>query len=523
MRRARAVVWLCAGIYHMNGNMAVIAAGHAETAEAAAQALAAGGNAFDAAVAAWCAACVAEPVLASLGGGGFLLAKRAGSAPVIYDFFVHTPRHRRAVADTDLRPVAVDFGDAVQVFHIGLGAMATPGAIAGLFEVHRTLCRLPLADLIAPACAMARDGIPQNAFQHRIASIVLPILRAHPAAFSPHASPSRPGELAAPGEILRQPELAASLERLASEGGRLLYDGPWGERLAADCAAGGGHLTEADLSAYRVVRRAPLTGTYRDTCIHTNPPPALGGALILYTLRLLGQARLDVMGAGSAAHLDALARAMTLTQRLRREGRGDPSADPVAEELAALMAGPRFMRGTTQISVADRTGNLASLTLSNGEGAGYVLPGTGIVMNNMLGEEDINPEGFHGWPEDRRMGSMMSPTLMACADGRWIVTGSSGSNRIRSAILQVLVNLVDFGLPLEAAVAAPRLHFEDDLLSLEPPVAADVLAELQARWQVRLWNAPSVFFGGAHSVARTADGTLAGAGDPRRGGVVRFA
>jgi gamma-glutamyltranspeptidase/glutathione hydrolase len=142
-------------------------------------------------------------------------------------------------------------------------------------------------------------------------------------------------------------------------------------------------------------------------------------------------------------------------------------------------------------------------------------------MNNMLGEEDINPHGFHRWPTDRRISSMMSPTLLERSDGSWVVTGSSGSNRIRSAILQVLVNLVDFDLGLKEAVSAPRIHFEGDLLNLEPPVDRNTLAQLRARWpQVRLWKAENMFYGGTHSVMHAADGTLTGAGDQRRGGAV---
>lgn len=511
-------------MYHRRDRESVIAAGHSQTAGAAVRVLGAGGNAFDAAVAAACAACVAEPVLASLGGGGFLLARPAGAAPVLYDFFVQTPVRRRDPGATDLYPVTVDFGDARQEFHIGMGAIATPGVIAGLCAVQRELCRLPLADLVAPAVELARAGVTITDYQHGLARIVEPILRASPAAFATQASREHPGELAHPGEVVVQPELAAALEALASEGERLLYDGPWGERLAADCAAAGGHLREADLADYRVVRRSPLLGRYRDGRIHTNPPPSLGGGLILFALRLLAEIELTPAERGGARHLDALARAMALTQRLRQEGDGYDEADPLVAELLGLMRdGAVVSRGTTQISVADAAGNLASLTLSNGEGSGYVLPGTGIVLNNMLGEEDLNPLGFYAWPENRRMGSMMAPTLVERGNGAWVVTGSSGSNRIRSAILQVLVNLIDFDLPVAEAVAAPRLHYEGDLLNLEPPVPARVLAELRARWpNQRLWSAPSVFFGGAHSVMLGPDGRLDGGADPRRGGVVRW-
>ena len=504
----------------------VIAAGHDRTAEAAALVMEAGGNAFDGAVAALCAACIAEPVLASLGGGGFLLAKTSSGAPLLYDFFVQTPCRKRPQSETDLYPVLVDFGDATQEFHIGMGSIATPGAIAGLFTLHRDLCRLPFKDLIAPAVSYARDGIEVNRFQHHIATIVEPILRASASSFAAHESPSHPGRLAAPGDTVRQPHLAESFEALADEGPELLYDGDWGGRLVRDCAQGGGHLSAPDLRAYRVIKRRPLADLYRGHPVFTNPPPALGGPLMAFALRLLEETDMNSCKRGDVRHLHGLATAMRLTQRLRREGeaRTQPDRDPLAAELREIMRREAvFRRGTTQISIADRAGNLASLTLSNGEGAGYALPGTGIVLNNMLGEEDINPHGFHNWPQDRRISSMMSPTLLEAGKGGWVATGSSGSNRIRSAILQVICNLVDFKLPLQEAVAAPRIHYEGDLLNLEPPVADRTLAELEGHWpEIKLWNGTSVFFGGAHSISVGPEGDLAGAGDPRRGGVVRY-
>jgi gamma-glutamyltranspeptidase/glutathione hydrolase len=146
------------------------------------------------------------------------------------------------------------------------------------------------------------------------------------------------------------------------------------------------------------------------------------------------------------------------------------------------------------------------------------------MMNNMLGEQDLNPCGFHRWPLNQRISSMMCPTLVAHPDGGWTVTGSSGSNRIRSAILQVLCNIIDLDLPLEEAVAAPRIHLEDGRLSIEPPADREVLAALARDWpDLLLFREPSVFFGGAHSVAIDANGRLSGAGDNRRGGVVRRA
>jgi len=505
---------------------AVIAAGHDATAAAAAEVIAAGGCAFDGAVAAVAAACVAEPVLASLGGGGFLLARPANGEPVLYDFFVQTPRRRADPATLDFYPILADFGDTAQEFHIGLGAVATPGALAGLFEIQRDLCRLPPPALLAPARRLAEQGVPINPFQHRIAAIVEPILRADPATFALHASRQAPDRLADIGERVPQPALAGALEQLGRHGPTLLYGGPWGERLAADCMAHGGHLTAADLTGYRVARRRPLVADYRGARLYLNPPPSYGGLLIGVTLDLLSQRSLAVAEFGSAAHRQLLAGAMRLTQDLRAELSADADAvDPrlLARYRDLMRATPLFSRGTTQISIADRDGNLASLTLSNGEGAAHLLPGTGMQLNNMLGEEDLNPGGFHRWAEDQRMGSMMCPTLVAHADGGWSVIGSSGSNRIRSAIVQVLSNLLDLRMPLERAVDAPRIHVERGTLNLEPPCDGGLLASLRGHWPgLRAWRERSVYFGGAHCVAIGADGSLSGAGDGRRGGVVRL-
>jgi gamma-glutamyltranspeptidase/glutathione hydrolase len=183
-----------------------------------------------------------------------------------------------------------------------------------------------------------------------------------------------------------------------------------------------------------------------------------------------------------------------------------------------------FSRGTTHISVADAAGNIASLTASNGEGCSYVLPGTGIMLNNMLGEEDLNFGGFNLWKEGSRLASMMAPGVVELADGTRYAMGSGGSNRIRSAITQVLVNLLDLGMSLEDAVAAPRIHLERDMLSIEPGYSESVLKELRnSAPETHLWPEKNLFFGGVHSVSVTPSGEFHGAGDPRRGGEVAFA
>ena len=170
--------------------------------------------------------------------------------------------------------------------------------------------------------------------------------------------------------------------------------------------------------------------------------------------------------------------------------------------------------GTTHVSVSDRAGNAASLSLSNGEGSGYVVPGTGVMLNNMLGEDDLHPGGFHVQPPGTRVGSMMSPTLVLEGDSVRLVVGSGGSKRIRSAILQVVTGLLDAGLSLRAAVEAPRQHWDGEQLQVEPGIPANVLAALEARWRVNPWKERNLYFGGVHAVVPGVEA----AADPRREG-----
>lgn len=514
----------------------VVAAGHPRTAAAAVEILAAGGNAFDACLAAFLAACVAEPVLASLGGGGFLMARPQGKTPVLYDFFTQTPAHRRQPRELDFHPIVADFGTAQQEFHIGMGSMAVPGAVKGLFRVHRELGRLPMTDLVAPAVALAREGLRLNAFQSYIFDIVGIIFRSTPGALAVYGSRRDPARLVGHRELLRQPELADALEALAREGERLFYRGEMGRRLIRDSTEGGGHLVDADLRDYRVVKRRALRVDYRGSRLYTNPPPSSGGLLVAFALKLLEALPRGALDFGTAAHLEGLIWVMALTNEARIRHHADrPTAHLDAASLLdpgylrhyreRVLGHPAARRGTTHISVIDAGDNMAAMTVSNGEGCGYVLPGTGIMLNNMLGEEDLNPHGFHRWQPGTRMSSMMAPSLLLLPDGRHVALGSGGSNRIRSALLQVVMNLADSGMDLRGAVHAPRLHLEGERLSVEggfTPEQEGLLRGLAGQCEV--WQGRNLFFGGAHSVLRdTGSGRLSGAGDPRRGGVARVA
>ena len=451
-----------------------VAAGDPATARAARVLLEAGGNAFDAAVAAMFTAMVAEPTLTSAGGGGHLVACPADDAPVCFDFFCDMPGGRPEGA-LDFDGVWVDFGTTRQQFHVGRGAAAVPGNLAGLLHVHERLGHATLDDVLAPAIQAAREGVRITEQQAHVITLLDPILTREPNAAALFA-PS--GTLVSAGELLRMPEFASFLEALTSMGPDLFY-----HEMAAAVTAPlheGGLLRAADLANYTVHEREQLAVDFKKHTVLLNPPPAASGKLMAFTLSLLdGEPEIGP---------ENLVRAFARTEAHR-------APEPMARGA------------TTHVSVLDRRGNAASVTTTNGEGCGHVATDCGFMLNNMLGEEDLNPRGFHQHPPGERLPTMMAPTI-ALRNGRAaLVTGSGGSNRIRSAVIQILVNRLAHGQPLATATNAPRLHLEGEILHAEPG------AETAGDFTVEQWPEPSVFFGGAHSVAPGE-----AAGDTRRGG-----
>lgn len=508
----------------------IVTAGHEKTAWAAVEILKSGGNAFDAGVAAGFAACVAESVLASLGGGGFFLAHASGGREVLYDFFVQTPRRRPDPENLDFFPIHADFGPTTQEFHIGLGALATPGIIAGFTQVQKELGRLSLKEVLAPAIQLCRDGVRINAFQEYLFTVVAPIYLSTPESRRIFGSQRKPGELVLEGETLKFPELAETLESLGAEGPALFYRGALAGKLAEQCRKGG-TLEYEDLAQYQVIKRQPLEFSYRGNRIITNPPPSSGGILIAFTLGLLDQGQPSRLPFGSVEDLTLLARAMEETNEARMEALAQSSDwEAACQELSRhelirayrekILGRPPARRGTTHLNVCDGEGNVASLSLSNGEGCGHILEGTGIMLNNMLGEEDLNPSGFHQWDLNRRMASMMAPTMLFLKDKTTVATGSGGSNRLRTAIVQVLKNVIDHSMEVAQAVEAPRIHHEKGLLSLEPGFPQGTVPKLlQTFPQNHLWEEKNLFFGGVHTLAAHPTRGFSGRGDPRRFGV----
>ncbi|MEL7207818.1 MAG: gamma-glutamyltransferase [Actinomycetota bacterium] len=445
-----------------------------------------GGNAFDAVVAAGFASAVAEPLLTGLGGGGFLLARTSDGEAVVHDFFVDTPGSGLgAVPDPHFVPVTIEFPGSDQEFNIGRGSVAVPGTLAGLLHAHRGLGRLPVADVVAPAVALATEGIELDRFQASVIELLWPIV-----ADCGWYGTDRPRRA---GERIANPELAEFVTAVAADPSAGFYGGELAARVAADMRAGDGLVTEEDLASYRVVERRPLAVSFRDRTILTNPAPSFGGALVGLGLQLMDDLPADaswVERTRVLVELEAIRERGEVLDRLRSTG------------------------GTTHVSVADEDGNVAAMTTSNGENSGYVVPGTGVMLNNMLGEDDLHPDGFHGAPPGERVSSMMSPCIVLRDGAVEAALGSGGSKRIRSAIIQTVCGLVDDGLDARAAVERPRVHWDGDVLQVEPGFGAEVEEALGAAWPLNRWDEPNLYFGGPHVVRPGRDA----AGDPRRGG-----
>jgi gamma-glutamyltranspeptidase / glutathione hydrolase len=298
-----------------------------------------------------------------------------------------------------------------------------------------------------------------------------------------------------------------AIERLGSDGSDPFYTGDIGRAIVAWLAARGGLVGAADLAAYEVITREPLSVLFRGRSVLTNPPPSPGGLLLAGALAELDRAP-------APPPVTTIADAMQHAQDARTADFLHGLAEP---GFAQRFLGPASRLGsTTHVAALDADGGACSVTCSNGSASGVVVPGTGIHLNNMLGESDLNPEGFHSHPPGLRMPSMMSPTVLMREGRPELAVGSAGSNRIRSAILQTILRCVDERMSAQDGVQAPRIHYEDDVVFAEPGV--DVAALEGAGRTVRQFRAPNLFFGGAQAAERHADGSFSGGGDPRRGG-----
>ncbi|MPV85334.1 gamma-glutamyltransferase [Ostreibacterium oceani] len=467
-----------------------VASGHKTVTEVGLEILRAGGNAFDAIIACGFASSVCEPMLSSLGGGGFLLTHQQNKTQ-LFDFFTnHSGLHFPGSINPKFLSVAVNFPGSTQHFESGAASIATPGCLHGYFYAHKKLGRLPIRDVIQPTIELAKNGVSVTEFQYYVHQLLTHII------FSDKNSRkifTQNDQLIPVGEKITNPALADFLDAIAIEGPDLFYRGEVAQTLVNDVQNQGGFLTTQDLENYQTIIRKPTTHSFEDWTIFTNPPPASGGQLI----------------------------AKLLSEIEKKPPSGDTDKDSQNCWLSHFKSTEAwrksiekqrlFSRGTTHVSVIDRLGNCASMTTSNGEGAGYTIADAGIMLNNMMGEDDLHPHGYYAEPAGSRISSMMSPTLAFHQDGRRFALGSGGSKRIRDVMTQILWQLMKEKQPLHAIINQPRLHFDGERLQCEPgfdPVLPDAT----------YWDTRDMYFGGVHIVSNTEPPV----GDHRRAGFADF-
>ncbi|MDX8391816.1 MAG: gamma-glutamyltransferase [Mariprofundaceae bacterium] len=523
------------------GLSACVAAGHTATAEAGAEILRAGGNAVDAAIAAACMSFIAEPVLTGAGGGGFMLVRQSNGASTLLDGFARMPEKRiQDVSQADFRAVPIDFGDTTQTFHVGQASVATPGLLPLLFHAHKRFGRIPVREVMSPAMQAARDGLALNALQASFIHLLKPILTSSENCRTLH---SREKNLLNAGELFRNPDLANLLELLAIEGMDEMHRGDIAKHIVA-ATQSGGLLTMQDMAKTQVMERTPLRCATLNGTLLTNPPPSSGGTLIAFSLLLLEKLRASRRESHAVLLAACLAKAATTRNadfdtQLQQSGFADAFLHPdkikqhlnrasqsLDEKNIFTAEEPANRHGsTTHISALDSDGMAVSMTASNGEGSGVVVPGTGIHLNNMLGEEDINPLGFHCLSGGKTLPSMMAPSIFEQHGRPALILGSGGSNRLRGAIVQVLLRHVVNGMTIADAVCAARIHNEHNILDAEPDalLSVDEKALRRLGWSINHWSQRSVYFGGVHAIAVESDGRVQAAGDPRRGGAVAWA
>jgi gamma-glutamyltranspeptidase/glutathione hydrolase len=511
-----------------------------------------GGNAVDAGVAVGFALAVTLPRAGNLGGGGFMLIHRADlNQTTAIDYRETAPAGTTKEVFLDANGKADPFKSRYSGLAIGV-----PGTVAGLELAWRKYGsgKFSFADLIAPAIALARQGLIVDDDVVDSLPLAAKALSSHPSSSRIYLRPD--GSLPQTGDHLVLDDLAATLETIAVKGPAGFYAGPVAQKIVEAVNAAGGRMTVEDLANYHAVERQPVRGTYRGYEVVSMPPPSSGGAHIIEILNILEGFPLAAQGLNSVASLHQMAEAEKLAYADRAAWLGDPDfvkiplagliSKTYAEHLRSLIASDRARPATdirpgepqryesdqtTHFSIVDNTGNAVAntYTLNLPYGSGLVAEGTGVLLNNELDDFAAKPGaanayGLMGGDANapgpaRRPLSSMSPTLVF-KDGKLLMaTGSPGGSTIISTVLQIILNVVDHGLNVAEAENAPRAHDQlwPDELRIERGMSPDTIRLLEAMGhKVVLRDA----MGSANTIVRTPDGELEGASDLRQRGTL---
>ena len=492
--------------------------------DAALRVVADGGTAVDAAVAAVLATLATEPGIVSVGGGAYATVWPAGEPDAVtVDGYLAMPGlGAPPSAEPVLREVRTDYGGGVTMT-AGHGSVAVPGALAALAHTHRRWGSLPWREVVAPAVEVARSGFPMGS----ASGYYLRYVRESLYGWDPEtvsALQDGDGCWLDTGDRMTVPGLAETLEQVATEGAQSFYTGEIAAAIVADMAERGGLVSAADLAGYRPVVRPALAVSTGGWQWRTNPPPAIGGPVLATMLALIGDRPRAEWTEDDVAVLVAVQRRVLDARRDRLDVADDRELagwDLVRDVGLAGAGSP----STAHVSVVDTEGTACAITTSFGYGSGATVPGTGIWLNNSLGEHELNRAG--ALTPGARLASNMAPTVGRHPDGAALAIGSPGADRITTALLQVLAAFANGRAPLQAAVDRPRLHVHH--LDEGEPDGPDGHVRIEAEEDlplpvldlpVRRHHTHSMYFGGVAAALRRPDGSLDAAGDPRRAGVV---
>ena len=499
-----------------------VAAPNTASVQAALRMAVEGGGAVDAAVAATLVTMVTEPGIVSLAGGAYATVWPAGEPDAVtVDGYVAMPGLGRPIDAPDpvAREVRTDYGAGVTMT-AGHASVAVPGALAGLSLLHSRFGALPWREVVAPAEEVARTGFLLGA----ASGYYLPYVRETLFGWDPETAASlqgHDGSWLETGDRMVVAGLAETLALIAAEGAATMYVGQLAGAVASDMADRGGLVTRADLEAYRPVLRAALPVQAGSWALRTNPPPAIGGAVLVAMLTLLGSRPDAAWPEGDVAHLVSVQRRVLDARRDRLDVADDREAAALdlLREVGWAGAGSP---STAHVSVVGTDGTACAVTASYGYGSGATVRGTGLWLNNCLGEHELNRASRPA--PGARLASNMAPTVGRARDGSALAIGSPGADRITTALLQVLAPFAHGTSGLQEAVDRPRLHVHH-LDPGDPDGAARVEAEEDLPLPpldlpVRRHHPHSMYFGGVSATLVTGDGRLEAAGDPRRAGVV---
>ena len=532
------------------GKSGMVASHNALSSEIAAEILAKGGNAIDAGAALGFALAVTLPRAGNIGGGGFMLVHVAElNKTIAIDFRETAPAEatQGMFFDSDGN-VVLD-----ETYRFSHKSSAVPGSVAGLAHIVENYGTMSLAEVLEPAIRLARDGI---AVTYDLAADLSRSqrLKNNPASLKKFYKSD--GSNYEVGEIFKQPDLAWTLSEIAKSGAEAFYHGSVAEKIVADMEAHNGLITMNDLSNYEVIEREPVRGTYRDYVIEAMPAPSSGGTHVIQMLNILENFPLAKMGPESADALHIMAESMKYSYADRSKYLGDPDFVEVPTEtliskdyakgIAAKISSQRARASdeiapgnlaiyesdeTTHYSVVDDQGNMVgnTYTLMFSFGSGVVIEGTGILMNNNMGNFTLRSDipdafGLMGSENNlihpnRRPVSSMSPVLVSQNGKPMLMTGSPGGSKIISANMQMVLNVLEFGMNIADASVAPRIHhqWKPDVLEIEAGISPDTVSLLISKGQKIKFSQRSAGMGSLQTVMWK-DGLFYGFSDPRRPG-----